>query len=242
MVASVGHLEATASTASPTSRVVALPPRSGVGASASAASTARSSASASSGALEAVAEHERDRAEHRGRVRDALPGDLRRRAVDGLEEARAVVSERRGPASPRPPVTAAATSERMSPNVFSVRTTSIVSGACDDRHRERVDERVVERHVGVLGRAELGDDVAPEPRRVQDVHLVDRREPAPAARARARSRASGDALDLGPRVLAGVEPGAVVARPLRAEVEAADELADDDEVDPRSRCAGRRFA
>ena len=32
-------------------------------------------------------------------------------------------------ASPSPPVTAAATSERMSPNVFSVSTTSIVSGA-----------------------------------------------------------------------------------------------------------------
>ena len=46
-------------------------------------------------------------------------------------------SKRPGPSSPReadaarprPPVTAAATSERMSPNVFSVRTTSIVSGA-----------------------------------------------------------------------------------------------------------------
>ena len=33
-------------------------------------------------------------------------------------------------ASPRPPVTAAATSERMSPKVFSVTTVSIVSGAC----------------------------------------------------------------------------------------------------------------
>ena len=35
-------------------------------------------------------------------------------------------------------------------------------GRLDDHHRERVDERVVERHVGVLAGAELGDDVAPQ--------------------------------------------------------------------------------
>ena len=52
-------------------------------------------------------------------------------------------------------------------------------------------------------------------------------------RARAISNAApGDPLDLGPRVLAGVEPGSVVAGALLAEVEPADELADDHEVDP----------
>ena len=41
-----------------------------------------------------------------------------------------------------------------------------------------------------------------------------------------------DPFDFRPRVLARVEPGAVVACALRPEVEAADELADDDQVDP----------
>lgn len=41
-----------------------------------------------------------------------------------------------------------------------------------------------------------------------------------------------DALDLGPRVLAGVEPRPVVAGALLPEVEPADKLADDQEVDP----------
>ena len=58
-----------------------------------------------------------------------------------------------------------------------------------DRHRERVDEGVVERDVGILGAAELGDDVAPEPRGVEDVHLVDGGQPA-AALARDREGAA----------------------------------------------------
>jgi hypothetical protein len=66
---------------------------------------------------------------------------------------------------------------------------------------------------------------------VEDVHLVDRGQP-PATLPGDREGAPGDALDLRSRVLAGVEPRAVVARALLAEIEAADQLADDHEVDP----------
>ena len=66
---------------------------------------------------------------------------------------------------------------------------------------------------------------------MEDVHLVDRGQP-PAALPGDREGAPRDPLDLGSRVLAGVEPRAVLARALLAEVEAADELADDHEVDP----------
>ena len=57
-------------------------------------------------------------------------------------------------------------------------------------------------------------------------------EEAAAARLRDLEAAAGDALDLGPRVLARVEPGAVLADALLSEVEAAHELADDHHVDP----------
>ena len=96
---------------------------------------------------------------------------------------------------------------------------------------------MVERHVGVLGLAELRDDVAPEARRVHDVDLVDRGQTA-APQARELEPAPRDALHLGARVLARVEPRAVVARALRAEVEPADELADDEQVDPGRRLRG----
>ena len=106
-----------------------VPPRSGVGASASALSTACSSAVASS---------KRPRPWKRSSATDrsiaagfAIPWP----AICGAEPWTG--SKIPGPsspseaeaASPRPPVTAAATSERMSPNVFSVTTVSIVSGA-----------------------------------------------------------------------------------------------------------------
>ena len=70
---------------------------------------------------------------------------------------------------------------------------------------------------------------------MHDVHLVDRRQAASALR-RDLEAAPRDPLDLRPRVLARVEPGAVVAGALGAEVEPADELAHDHHVDPGSTC------
>ena len=118
----------------------------------------------------------------------------------------------------------------MSPKVFSVTTVSIALRRLHDRHRERVDERVIEGDLRVVARAHLGDDVPPEPRGVHDVDLVDRGQP-PAALGRDLESPACDPLDLGPRVLARVVPRAVLADALLAEVEPADELPHDHDVD-----------
>ena len=117
----------------------------------------------------------------------------------------------------------------MSPKVFSITSTSNERRVGDDLHRDAVDEPVAQLDVGVVG-GELRHDPPPHPRRVEDVRLVDREQPARAA-ARELERAPGDPLDLVGVVLARVEDRAVVAHAARAEVESADELADDQEVD-----------
>ncbi len=66
---------------------------------------------------------------------------------------------------------------------------------------------------------------------MHDVHLVDRRESA-ASRGSDLEAAPRDALHLGPRVLTRVVPGAVLPRAALAEVETADELSHDHDVDP----------
>src|SRR5439155_7781668 len=101
--------------------------------------------------------------------------------------------------------------------------------ARDDLHREAVDERVPAADVPVLERDDV-DDAAPELRGVEHVGLVDRDERL-AATARELEAAAHDALDLRRVVLAGVEYGPVLARSARAEVQPADQLTDDDEVD-----------
>ena len=51
---------------------------------------------------------------------------------------------------PIEPARIAASSDRMSPNVFSVTIVSNCVGSLDEGHRAVVDEDVLERHVGVL--------------------------------------------------------------------------------------------
>ena len=213
-----------------TRRSSRVPPRSGVGVARSAPSTAASSRAASSGAVEAVGEHERRRAEHGRRVGDALAGDVGRRAVHGLEDARAARRRgwprRRGRGRRSSP---AATSERMSPKVFSVRRTSKRSGAITSCMAAVVDEHVLELDVRVVGVHAL-DDLPPDPRGVEHVRLVHGGD-VPAPRARELEAAPRDALDLVGPVLHRVEDGAVVADAAGAVVEAADQLADDEQVD-----------
>jgi hypothetical protein len=91
---------------------------------------------------------------------------------------------------------------------------------------------VVEFDVGVV-RRDAGDDLAPEAGGLEDVGLVDRGDAwgtaiGGAAAGRLEGGA-GDPLDFGPVVLAGVEGGIAVAAGL-AEVDAAGELADDQQV------------
>ena len=100
-----------------------------------------------------------------------------------------------------------------------------------DRHRERVDERVVERHVRVLGRPSsvTTSRQSREVWRTLTLSTEVRRPPRSRAISNARRAMRSTSVA---RVLARVEPRAVVARALLAEVEAADELAHDHEVDP----------
>ena len=174
------------STASPSSPVDAVPPRSGVGVCSAPARPRRRARRASRGRPSPCSSSSAVGAEHRRRVRDPAAGDVRRRAVHGLEEA--------GPASPRladgarpsPPVTAAARSERMSPNMFSVTMTSNCSGARDELHRGVVDEHVLDARRRGSRRRSRVDDAPPHARRLQHVRLVDRRQASGAARGRAR--------------------------------------------------------
>ncbi len=105
-------------------------------------------------------------------------------------------------------------------------------GPRDELHRGVVDEQVVERDVGVVG-GDGGDDLAPEPRGLEHVCLVHRGDPRRAAVGGAAAGrlegGAGDAVDLPHRVLAVVMGGVAVAAGV-AEVDAAGELADDEQV------------
>ena len=126
----------------------------------------------------------------------------------------------------------------MSPKVFSVTITSNCSGSMTNLHPCLVDEHVLELDIRVLA-ADLGGHPPPQPRGVEHVRFVHRAGPAP------RSRASLHALLTIRAIWSGwysiVEDGPVLADAPGAEVEAPDELADDEQVDfPAS--SGRRFA
>ncbi len=83
-----------------------------------------------------------------------------------------------------------ATSERMSPKVFSITSTSKLSGLGDELHRNRVDEAVTELDVRVVA-GQLGHDAAPHARGREHVCLVDREQPPPLrVRAQPRTRAA----------------------------------------------------
>ena len=210
--ASSGSSAIRASTASPTSRVVAVPPRSAVGAAASVVVDRQLERARVVGPAERVPEQQRHRAEHRRGIRDPTARDLRRRAVHRLEEPRPLRRRaRRTAARPSPPVTAAATSERMSPNVFSVTTTSIVSGAFTI---VIANESTSAWSSGTSGYspAPISVTTSRQSREVWRTFTLSTEVSRP-PRSRAIAKAApGDPLDLGPRVLAGVEPRAVVAR------------------------------
>ena len=134
-----------------------------------------------------------------------------RRARTG--RARPALAERRGRQQAKDPASTAASSDRMSPNRFSVTITSKSAGRADEQHRARIDELVVEGDVGVVGRDLVGD-LPPQARRREHVGLVDRASPAAAASGRARTRAARSArsrLGVGQRVERASE------RPARAD-------------------------
>ena len=102
-------------------------------------------------------------------------------------------------------------------------------GIADELHRRIVDEHVVERDVGVVDGHGV-DDLPPERRRLQHAVLVGDGDLAPALPGELE-RTACDSLDLARVVLARVERRSVLAPSLLAVVEAAGELADDEDVD-----------
>ena len=141
---------------------------------------------------------------------------------------------------PSEPARTAASSERMSPNRFSVTSTSN-RRPLDQEHR-RVDQAVVRRHVRELP-VGLLDDLAPQARRGEHVRLVHARS-AGRRRARASSKPSRtDASGSRPRCRATCRFGRRSCRLARrlgplAEVDPAGQLADDQQVDAGQRAPG----
>ena len=102
-------------------------------------------------------------------------------------------------------------------------------GMLDELQPCRVDEHVLELNVRIV-RGDARDVLAPEPRRLEHVHLVHRGELRP-PRPGKLERAPGNPLDRLRCVGAGVVGRAVGEPAAGAVVEAADELADDQQVD-----------
>ena len=119
----------------------------------------------------------------------------------------------------------------MSPNKFSVSTTSKLVGAVTRRMAQASTYSVLELHVGILF-AEQRDDLAPELRGFENVGFVDRGHFL-AALARELKSNAGHALDLLHRIAHGVECRFAIranesAR--LAEVQAAEQLAHEHDV------------
>ena len=214
---------------SATSSVVAVPPRSGVRApSSSTPVTAPSIARAAAGCPSSSSSSAIERIAPAG-LAVPLPGDVGRRAVDRLEDARPSVGQRgRG----REPDAAAdgggEVGEHVAEEVLG-HDHVVGGGPLDEQHRHRVDELVLERHVR---------DAARRPRRPRAARawrsastlalstLVTR-----PLRRSARMQARSTMRRISSRgVVAGVV-GRVVAEPAVAEVDAADQLAHDHEVE-----------
>ena len=186
------------------------------------------------GSTEAVAQHQRRREEGGERVRDAFAGDVGGGAVDRLEEAGGALDAEAG-AGEHPEAAGQhrrLVAEDVAEEVLGDDHVEL-GRAGNELHRGVVDEQVVEGDVVVLG-GDPGHDLAPEPRRLHHVRLVDRGDLRLVARSLAASAGGlecgpGDPLDFRGLVLAGVEGGVALATRL-AEVDAAGELADDQQV------------
>ena len=105
-------------------------------------------------------------------------------------------------------------------------------------HRRGVDIHVVEGDIGIVARAHLRDGLAPQAAGFQHIGLVDRGETA-APQAGLFEGDAGDAGDLRAAVGAGV--GGLAVRALaQAEIDAAGQLAHDQQVRPRYEVGSQR--
>ena len=104
---------------------------------------------------------------------------------------------------PSEPVSIAASSQRMSPNMFSVTITSKRAGVGDELHRRVVDEHVLELDVGVVA-PRPAPTVSRHRRDVSRTFALSTEVTWPRAPAGRLEGDAGDPLDLGRRVDAGV--------------------------------------
>ena len=111
---------------------------------------------------------------------------------------------------PSEPAITAASSDRMSPNRFSVTRTSKRGRPLREDHRRGVHQAVLQRDVREV-RVDLLGHLAPQPRRREDVRLVHLGHLAPAA-ARQLERQRDDPPDLALRVPQGVDGGPALGR------------------------------
>ena len=178
--------------------------------------------------LPELVEQQRDREDRARGIGLAVPGDVGRRAVDRLEDAGPAVGQRRrGREADAAADGGGEVGEHVAEEVLG-HDHVVGAGPLDEQHRHRVDELVLERHLGVpLG--DLAGHAPPQLGGREHVGLVDAREAAAAALGEGAG-ALDDAADLGRRVVAGVV-GRVVAETAVAEVDAADQLAHDHEVE-----------
>ena len=103
-------------------------------------------------------EHHRGGQDHRGRIGLALPHDVGRGAVAGLEH-RVLVADSADGAMPRPPINPAAKSDRMSPNMFSITITSKSQGFFTIMRGAGIDIKQVGFHAGEF-RLAFGENFA----------------------------------------------------------------------------------
>ena len=186
-------------------------------------------------AAEAVAQHHRRREEGRERVGDALAGDVGRRAVDRLEEARLALGAeaRRGQHSQRAGQHRRLVAEDVAEEVLGDDHVE-VGRARDELHRRVVDQQVVELDVGVVG----GDAGRPTSRQRREVsstlalstEVTRGLRPEPSARRRAASKPTRAMRSISADRVRAVVVGDVAVAAAVAEVDAAGQLADDEQV------------
>ena len=230
----------------PTSLVPSPPARSGVRRPcASAASTACVQASGVLVLPEAVTQHHPHREQRRQGVRLARAGDVGSRPVHGLEQARPFLPQAcRWEHPQRAGQHRRLVAEDVPEQVLGDDHVE-VGGARDKLHRGVVDQQMVQFDAFVL-RRQPGNGLPPQARGLEHVRLVHGGHPA-VAFAGGLERHPGDPLNLRDGVRT-VVMGAVAIAPGIPEVDAARELADDEQVGaldslpPQRACLQQRVA
>src|SRR5207248_3060897 len=178
---------------------------------------------------EPVAQQHGRRGDRPDRVSDVFAGQRRRRAVDRLEQPRAV-AQRRGRQEPeRSREHRGLIAQDVPEHVLREQDVD-AGGVGDEPHRGVIHVGVLQRDLGVV-RGHACHRFAPQLRRLEHVGLV-HREQAPAAAARRAERHACHALDLGLGVAQRVHrgPGLLAAR--LTVVQPSDQFAHDEDVHP----------